>query len=181
MKTFLSILMVLTLAVSLIGQVAGSPVYVTLWFDTEDYILPASDDDARSVWRDAHAAGRRATFKVVGEKARRLERPRTRDVIDALKKHEIGYHSNTHSTQPTSPCTVEPRLGRWASPSSTDARRRRPGHDAYLRVHAGGLRPAGQLVGAAVYRALQKWGIPMYLDDSITSASTTSRFTTAAC
>ena len=30
-----------------------------------------------------------------------LEKRKRTDVIDALKKHEIGYHSNWHSTQPT--------------------------------------------------------------------------------
>ena len=30
-----------------------------------------------------------------------LEDRKRYDVIEALKKHEIGYHSNTHSMQPT--------------------------------------------------------------------------------
>src|SRR5439155_4093380 len=72
-------------------------VYVILWFDTEDYILPASDDAALHVADWLSREGIRATFKVVGEKARTLERRGRADVIAALKRHEIGYHSNYHS------------------------------------------------------------------------------------
>jgi hypothetical protein len=43
----------------------------------------------------------RATFKVVGEKARVLDRRRRRDVITALKRHDIGFHANYHSVHPT--------------------------------------------------------------------------------
>jgi len=43
----------------------------------------------------------RATFKVVGEKARVLEKRGRTDVIAALKKHTIAYHSNFHSVHPT--------------------------------------------------------------------------------
>src|SRR3954451_15302472 len=76
-------------------------VYVILWFDTEDYLLPASDDAALHVAEFLSKEGVRATFKVVGEKARTLERRGRQDVIAALKKHEIGYHSAWHSVQPS--------------------------------------------------------------------------------
>src|SRR5437763_759364 len=79
----------------------AAKVYVILWFDTEDYILPASDDAALHVADWLNREGIRATFKVVGEKARTLERRGRQDVIDALKKHEIGFHANWHSTQPS--------------------------------------------------------------------------------
>src|SRR5687768_13863715 len=70
------------------------PIYVLLWFDTEDYILPASDDAALRLADMLTRLKIRATFKVVGEKARTLERRGRWDVIAALKRHEIGYHSN---------------------------------------------------------------------------------------
>src|SRR5258707_11166635 len=75
-------------------------VDVILWFDTEDYLSPADDDACKrlaEMLTDRHI---RATFKVVGEKARVLERRGRRDVIDALKKHDIGYHANFHSVHP---------------------------------------------------------------------------------
>ena len=59
------------MAVSL--AVAESPVYVVLWFDTEDYIEPSSSDAALRLAKDLTSLGVRATFKVVGEKARVLE------------------------------------------------------------------------------------------------------------
>lgn len=74
---------------------------VILWFDTEDYLLPASDDAAKRVAELLHSKGVRATFKVVGEKARVLEQRKRRDVIAALKKHCIAYHSDFHSVHPT--------------------------------------------------------------------------------
>src|SRR5215467_10268806 len=79
---------------------AAQSVYVVLWFDTEDYIEPASDDAALRIAKDLAAEGVRATFKVVGEKARVLESRGRRDVIAALSQHAIGYHSNWHSVHP---------------------------------------------------------------------------------
>ena len=47
-------------------------VDVLLWFDTEDYLLPADDDAAKRLAEMLTQRGIRATFKVVGEKARTL-------------------------------------------------------------------------------------------------------------
>src|SRR5579862_3578195 len=80
---------------------AASTVNVILWFDTEDYLLPADDDAAKRLAEMLTARGIRATFKVVGEKARTLERRGRTDVIAALQKHAIGYHANFHSVHPT--------------------------------------------------------------------------------
>src|SRR5262249_6306360 len=80
---------------------AEATVNVILWFDTEDYLLPASDDAALRVASILSSRGIRATFKVVGEKARTLERRGRKDVIEALGRHDIGYHSNFHSVHPT--------------------------------------------------------------------------------
>src|SRR5436190_9975475 len=91
-------LLALLLSVSLLP--AATPVYVILWFDTEDYIEPAADDAALRIANDLTAAGVGATFKVVGEKARVLEKRGRKDVIAALSKHTIGYHSNWHSVHP---------------------------------------------------------------------------------
>src|SRR5436305_4758254 len=74
---------------------------VILWFDTEDYLLPADDDACLRLATMLTERGIHATFKVVGEKARVLEQRGRQDVIEALKKHTIGYHSNFHSVHPT--------------------------------------------------------------------------------
>ena len=79
---------------------AGAPVYVVLWFDTEDYIEPACDDAALRLAPDLDAQGARATFKVVGEMARTVEARGRQDVVRALSLHDIGYHPNFHSIPP---------------------------------------------------------------------------------
>ena len=96
-----AVLALLAFASAVYGRSTTPSVYLTLWFDTEDYILPQDDDAAKRVAETLTSAGVRATFKIVGEKARVLEQRGRTDVIAALKKHEIGYHSNTHSGQPT--------------------------------------------------------------------------------
>jgi hypothetical protein len=76
-------------------------VDVILWFDTEDYLSPADDDACKRLADMLTERHIRATFKVVGEKARVLERRGRSDVIEALRKHDIGYHANFHSVHPT--------------------------------------------------------------------------------
>ena len=76
-------------------------VDVLIWFDTEDYLLPADDDATKRLAEMLTDRKIRATFKVVGEKARVLEKRGRRDVIAAVKKHDIGYHANLHSVHPT--------------------------------------------------------------------------------
>ncbi len=80
---------------------AKPQIDVILWFDTEDYLLPADDDAAKRLAQMLTERNVRATFKVVGEKARVLEKRGRRDVIEALRKHDIGYHANFHSVHPT--------------------------------------------------------------------------------
>ena len=90
----------IVLGASRSGAAPAAQVDVILWFDTEDYLLPASDDAAKRLAELLSQREIRATFKVVGEKARVLERRGRADVIAALRKHDIGYHSNLHSVHP---------------------------------------------------------------------------------
>lgn len=144
---------------------APPTVYVVLWFDTEDYVLPASDDAALAVADRLAAEGVTATFKVVGEKARTLERRGRQDVIAALKKHEIGYHSNYHSVQPTPAMYLSP-LG-WDEGVAEFDRRERPGYDDVKRIL--GKAPTcygqpGSSWGPQSFGAMRQWGMPVYLD-----------------
>jgi hypothetical protein len=148
------------------GAEPAAPVYIVLWFDTEDYILPASDDAALRIADFLTQQGVRATFKVVGEKARVLERRRRTDVIAALARHEIGYHSNTHSQQPT-PAVYESVLD-WEAGAEEFDRRERPGFDDLTRIF--GRPPScygqpGVSWAPQTYLALKKWGVNVYLDD----------------
>src|SRR5438477_1520878 len=106
MKSLIRRLLILSALLGLISPrpaaAADKPtVNVILWFDTEDYLLPADDDATKRLAEMLTQRGIRATFKLVGEKARVLERRHRRDVIAALKKHDIGYHANFHSVHPT--------------------------------------------------------------------------------
>jgi len=145
---------------------AASPVYVVLWFDTEDYIEPASDDAALRIANDLTAAGVRATFKVVGEKARVLESRGRRDVIEALAKHAIGYHSNWHSVHPT-PAEYLVPLG-FLEGAQEFERREGPGVADVKRVF--GTQPVcygqpGSSWGPQSNPALRRLGIAVYLDE----------------
>jgi hypothetical protein len=158
------LLMTITFSESGSGQTA--PVYVTLWFDTEDYILPASDDAALRLAERLSALGIRATYKIVGEKARVLERRGRRDVIAALARHEIGYHTDFHSVHPT-PAERLSHAG-WNE-----------GHRAFDRAERSGIEDVRRIFGQAascygqpgsswapqVYPVLRDWGVPVYLDE----------------
>jgi peptidoglycan/xylan/chitin deacetylase (PgdA/CDA1 family) len=147
---------------------APSPgrVYVILWFDTEDYILPQSDDAAKRLAVFLTQQGIKATFKVVGEKARVLERRGRRDVIGALAQHEIGYHTNTHSQHPT-PAEYESTLD-WDNGVEEFIRRERSGFDDVRRIF--GQTPTcygqpGSSWAPQAFPALKKWGVKVYLDE----------------
>jgi hypothetical protein len=140
-------------------------VYVLLWFDTEDYLLPASDDAALHLANFLRGENVPATFKVVGEKARTLERRKRADVIAALKKHEIGFHSNYHSTQP-SPAMYLSQLG-WDEGVREFDRREGPGRTDVERIF--GQAPTcygqpGSSWGPQSYGAMNQWGMRVYLD-----------------
>jgi hypothetical protein len=163
-RLFLAALLLLV-AAPLAHAADKARVYVVLWFDTEDYILPASDDAALRVADFLTREGVKATFKVVGEKARTLERRERKDVIAALKKHEIGYHSNYHSVQP-SPAMYLSNLG-WDEGVAEFDRRERPGYDDVKRIF--GQAPScygqpGSSWGPQVFGAMRQWGMPVYLD-----------------
>jgi peptidoglycan/xylan/chitin deacetylase (PgdA/CDA1 family) len=148
-------------------QSAQAPVYVALWFDTEDYILPQDDDAAKRIAELLTSLGVRATFKVVGEKARVLEGRGRRDVIAALKKHDIGYHSNTHSQQPT--VAVYLQHAAWADGQEEFLRREEQGVKDVERifgVHPSAYGQPGSAWAPQTYPALRKLGIPVYLDEA---------------
>ena len=145
---------------------AASPVLVTLWFDTEDYIEPSADDAALRIAQDLTAAGVRATFKVVGEKARVLESRGRRDVIGALRKHAIGYHTDWHSVHPA-PAEYLVRLG-WLDGAAEFERREAAGVADVKRIF--GTQPVaygqpGSSWGPQANPALRRLGIPVYLDE----------------
>src|SRR3954466_4598265 len=154
------------LLLSLCSLSAAGPVYVVLWFDTEDYIEPAADDAALRIAKDLTAEGVRATFKVVGEKARVLQSRGRRDVIEALSRHAIGYHSNWHSVHPT-PAEYLVHLG-YLEGAEEFERREGPGVADVKRIF--GTQPVcygqpGSSWGPQSNLALRRMNVPVYLDE----------------
>ncbi|MCW5977671.1 MAG: hypothetical protein KIT09_06320 [Bryobacteraceae bacterium] len=141
------------------------PVYVTVWFDTEDFIDPRSDDAAKEIAERLRALGVRATFKVVGEKARFLERNGRRDVIEALRFHDIGYHTNYHSVPPAPAEYLETMD--LAEGAAEFYAREAGGVRDLVRIF--GQRPScygqpGNSFAPHVYHALERLGIGLYFD-----------------
>lgn len=156
------------LAILLFASLAAAqPVYVTLWFDTEDYITPEDDDACLRLARDLTARGVQATFKIVAEKARVLETRGRRDVIDAMRKHDIAYHSENHSIPPTP--AVYLRHLPMAEGAAEFALREGPGAQDVMRIFgAKRLSTYGQpgsSWGPQSHAALRKMGIPSYVDE----------------
>ena len=152
------------LTVLLAAQQPGPRVYVLLWFDTEDYILPQSGEAAKRLAVFLSQRDIPATFKVVGEVARVYRNRNREDVIAALAKHEIGYHTRFHSRHPT-PAQYLNALG-WEDGVEEFDRRERPGLQGVRRLFGKAPTCFGQ-PGASwapqIYGALRKWGISVYL------------------
>jgi peptidoglycan/xylan/chitin deacetylase (PgdA/CDA1 family) len=166
-KAFLSLVLIAALGPALRSAKAPAPVYVTLWFDTEDYLLPQDDDATKRLAELLSRLGVPATFKIVGEKARVLDRRGRSDVIAALKRHDIGYHSNTHSQQPT--IAVYLQNAGWEDGRAEFKRREQSGVDDIKRIF--GVTPVaygqpGSAWAPQTYPALRDMGIKVYLDEA---------------
>ncbi len=70
-------------------------------FDTEDYVNQNAADGILWVANLLYSKGIKGSFAMVGWLAEYLEKWERYDVIEALKKHEIGTHSLRHSYHPT--------------------------------------------------------------------------------
>jgi len=141
------------------------PLRVCVWYDTEDYLTPASDDAALRLAQLHDTTGVPATFKLVGEKARVLAARRP-DVLAALSRHAIGYHTDYHS--------VHPVVTEYCEPLPFDE-----AQALFEQFETQGCRDVAQLTGQApctfgqaggawspvMYPALRKWGIPTYVDE----------------
>lgn len=144
----------------------AADVFYLLWFDTEDYVEPASDDAAMRLALELEKMGVRATFKIVGEKARVLEQRGRTDVIRALARHDIGYHAENHSIPPTPAVYLKP-LGLLEGADEFE-RRESPGVIDIRRIF--GVTPScygqpGSSWGPQSNIALRRMGIPVYMDE----------------
>lgn len=149
------------------STLAAQTVYVTLWFDTEDYITPEDDDACLRLARDLTDRRVQATFKIVAEKARVLERRGRRDVIEALNKHDIAYHSENHSIPPT-PAVYLKNLSMTAGAEEFLVREG-PGARDLMRIFGvpslSTYGQPGSSWGPQSHAAIRKLGIPSYVDE----------------
>jgi len=138
--------------------------HVLFWFDVEDCSVPQSDDAAKRIAQILSEHGIRGTMKVVGQKARVL-RDRVRyDVIDALGRHDIGYHSNWHGLRPQVAEYLAP-LG-WEAGVAEFDHRERPGLAdvaALLGQHPVCYGQPGPNWAPHVFPVLRRWGVPAYI------------------
>jgi hypothetical protein len=155
------------------GQPNANPeVNVILWFDFEDYLLPADDDAAKRLCEMLTQRGIRATFKVVGEKARVLEKRGRKDVIAAVKKHDIGYHANLHSVHPTvseylAECAFLDGVGEFERREGGGAAdvRRILGVDVLSCYGQPGASWSPQAIAALPRLKISPRGVPCYVDE----------------
>jgi hypothetical protein len=142
------------------------PVYACFWYDTEDFLHPAADDAALRL-ADLHTHyGVPATFKVVGEVARALTDRGRRDVIEALARHDIGYHSDLHSAHPCVSEYCEPLS--WEHGEALFRRLESQGYHDVQAVFGKPCSTFGQAGGAwapQIYPVLRQWGVPTYVDE----------------
>jgi hypothetical protein len=140
-------------------------VYVYLWFDVEDYVTPESDVALGRLVDMFDRHGLKATFKMVAEKVRGLERRGHHDILASLRAHDVGYHTDYHSKPPSIP-EYELELG-WEAGIAEFVQREQAGLDTLKRAFGRTPSCYGQPGGSwapQVYPALRRWGIPVYLD-----------------
>ncbi len=149
-----------------------SDVLISLWFDTEDFINPESDDIPPKICEIMERHHVKVTFKLVGEKLRALKERGRKDVLAAMGRHDIGYHSNYHSVHPTISEYVG-NLG-WDEASEEFMEREKSGMEEirsiYGRTPSCYGHPSLCWVPEA-YPTLLSWKIPVYLDETNTITS----------
>ncbi|MCC7495426.1 MAG: hypothetical protein IT204_23955 [Fimbriimonadaceae bacterium] len=144
----------------------AAPVFVCVWYDTEDFLTPSSDDSALRLAQLHSRLALPATFKVVGEKARRLLSRGRHDVLAALRQHDLGYHTDLHSVHPVIPEYCEPLP--WEDGVRYLDQLETAGCRDVETILGGPLSTFGQAGGAwapQIYPVLRQWGIPTYVDE----------------
>ncbi|MBI2302492.1 MAG: hypothetical protein HYU66_26600 [Armatimonadetes bacterium] len=141
-------------------------VRLLVWYDTEDYVAPESDDAALFLAQLHTRLEFPATFKLVGEKARRLYARGRADVLRALGAHDIGYHTNYHSRHPV--ITEYCEALDWPRAELRFWREEKPGYDDVARLFDKPVLCYGQPGGAWAPQALpmlRQWGVRAYVDE----------------
>ena len=80
---------------------------IILSFDSEDYLTPEAADGEKWWAEELTRRGLRGSFQLVAEMVRTLARRDRSDVIEAIRRHEVGFHTTWHSKPPIHPAAVE--------------------------------------------------------------------------
>ena len=171
------------LLLTLCSLSAAGPVYVVLWFDTEDYIEPAADDAALRIAKDLTAEGVQSDLQ-----SRRREGPRPAEPRPARRhrgafppRHRISLElaqRPSHARRVPRQARLPRRSGGVRAPRGAGCRRR----ETDLRNPAGVLRAAGKLLGTAKQpRRCANSESRCTWTRGIRSASTSSHSGTAGC
>src|SRR5579872_2298724 len=107
----------------------------------------------------------KVTFKIVGEKLRELKANGRYDVIEAMGRHDIGYHSNLHSVHPT----ISEYVGNleWDEAEELFFQKENPGIEEIRSTYGHDLSCYGHPSLCWVpeaYPALLEWKVGVYLD-----------------
>jgi hypothetical protein len=143
-----------------------APVHVLFWFDVEDYLTPESDDALLGLLECFERHGVQATWKVVAEKARVLEERGRSDIIRALQRQDIGYHTDNHSQHPV--LAEYLRDAGWDDGVEEIIRRERPGYEDTVRI-LGPSSTFGQAGGSwapQLYPFMRDAGIGLFMDEA---------------
>lgn len=140
-------------------------IHVIFQFDTEDFITPEADDILLNIISILDKFGVKGSFCLVAEKVRALEKRGRTDVLEALKRHDIGYHSNYHSMHPVISEYLKDKG--WDEGVKEVKKREKPGLE-YLKKMFGVkpsvfIQPGGSWAPETPY-ALKEMDVPVYAD-----------------
>ncbi len=140
-------------------------MYALIYFDTEDFISPP---EAPSHTLPAQLAdvmrrhGLQGSFHIHGERARFWERHRMRDVIEAIRQHDVSLHYDRGSVHPTTAEEVS-ELD-WFQGVERTLFREQPGFQALERIfgQCSGLTQHGGTFAAQIVYAAGRLGKPFF-------------------
>lgn len=129
--------------------------------DVEDPLHPLADDAALDLAQVFERAGVRGSFCITGEKCRVLAQRGRGDVVEALRPHCLGLHTDTHSRHPTTMELLESLPYEEGCAAAYEAERR--GFASFQTVF--GREPsfwggAGNTWSPEINEALKRLGIP---------------------
>jgi hypothetical protein len=129
--------------------------------DVEDFVSPGADDIARTIAELLAEEGAPATLCVVGERVRQWRDRRRTEVIAAIGRHDVAFHTDLHSIHPT----IAEYLADfgWADGVAEAARREEPGVRAVQEVF--GVSPScwagpGLSWAPQIHEAMRQLGVP---------------------